>query len=208
MRRSCSTGRSNKLEDSGWVQRLCLGLLPLPPRRRVRRWTQGYPVVVTTYPLASQTLGQLRDAGELDAVHRHLPHRPGGAPDVGAHLGGPSPHGPPRPARGMGRLVYRTPMRPVGGLVSPRFKRAAQPGAPPAHCARSWGCVRDRPVAPGWSPARSAWGRCPARCARIAGTGAAPGARALRAQRQSCVRSSPSCPRSSLWAGAPEHAGT
>jgi processive 1,2-diacylglycerol beta-glucosyltransferase len=107
------------LERSGVVQQITLRLCQAA-RRRVRRWSEGYPVVVSTYPLASQTLGQLRGASELDAVtvtfltdpavHRTWVH-----PDVDHHLT------VTEATSRMGRLVYRTPMRPVGGLVSPRF---------------------------------------------------------------------------------------
>jgi len=76
--------------------------------------------VVSTYPLASQTLGQLRAAGELDAVtvtyltdpavHRMWVH-----PAIDHHLTVTDA------TSRMGRLAYRTPMRPVGGLVPVRF---------------------------------------------------------------------------------------
>jgi UDP-N-acetylglucosamine:LPS N-acetylglucosamine transferase len=108
------------LERSGWVQKITLGLCHVA-RRSVRQWSRGYPVVVSTYPLASQTLGQLSAAGELGstttvtyltdpAVHRMWVH-----PRIDHHLTVTE-----ATAR-MGRLVYRTLMRPVGGLVSPQF---------------------------------------------------------------------------------------
>jgi UDP-N-acetylglucosamine:LPS N-acetylglucosamine transferase len=107
------------LERSGWVQRITLGLCHLA-RRRVRRWARGVPVVVSTYPLASQTLGQLRAEGTMDAttvtfltdpaVHRMWVH-----PEVDYHLT------VTEATSRMGRLMYRTPMQPVGGLVSARF---------------------------------------------------------------------------------------
>lgn len=108
-----------KLERSGWVQGLTLGLCRLATGR-VRRWSRGYPVVVSTYPLASQTLGRLRATGRLDAVtvtyltdpavHRMWVH-----PGIDHHLT------VTEATSRMGRLVYRTAMQPVGGLVSPRF---------------------------------------------------------------------------------------
>jgi processive 1,2-diacylglycerol beta-glucosyltransferase len=132
------------LERAGWVQRITLGLCHLA-RRRVRRWSRGYPVVVSTYPLASQTLGQLRAAGELDAatvtyltdpaVHRMWVH-----PDVDHHLT------VTEATSRMGRLVYRTPMRPVGGLVSPRFDERLTPRRRRALRAEL-GLSADRPVA-------------------------------------------------------------
>jgi UDP-N-acetylglucosamine:LPS N-acetylglucosamine transferase len=107
------------LERSGLVRGVTLALC-FVARLRVRRWAAGYPVVVSTYPLASQTLGQLRGAGSLDgvavtfltdpAVHRMWVH-----PAIDHHLT------VTEATSRMGRLVYRTPMRPVGGLVSARF---------------------------------------------------------------------------------------
>jgi monogalactosyldiacylglycerol (MGDG) synthase len=152
----------DSLERSGWVQRLTLGLCQLA-RRRVRRWARGYPVVVSTYPLASQALGQLRAAGELDAVtatfltdpavHRMWVH-----PDVDHHLT------VTEATSRMGRLVYRTAMRPVGGLVSARFTSGCPPTSA-ANCAPSSGCAptcRSR----WWSPAHSALATYRQRCAR------------------------------------------
>jgi UDP-N-acetylglucosamine:LPS N-acetylglucosamine transferase len=107
------------LERNGWVQRLTLGLCWVA-RFRMLRWSLGRRVVVSTYPLASQTLGMLRGTGALDAVvvtyltdpavHRMWVH-----PDVDHHLT------VTEATSRMGRLAYRTPMRAVGGLVSPRF---------------------------------------------------------------------------------------
>ncbi|MDQ2709354.1 MAG: glycosyltransferase [Actinomycetota bacterium] len=109
----------DNLERTGWVQRVTL-LLCWTARFRMRRWARGREVVVSTYPLASQTLGMLRGSGELDAVvvtyltdpavHRMWVH-----PHVDHHLT------VTEATSRMGRLVYRTPMRAVGGLVSPRF---------------------------------------------------------------------------------------
>ena len=113
------------LERSGWVQRITLELCRIA-RVRVRRWAKHYPIVVSTYPLASQTLGQLRAAGELDAVtvtyltdpavHQMWVH-----PGIDHHLTVTE-----ATAR-MGRLMYQTPMRPVGGLVSARFAERPSP---------------------------------------------------------------------------------
>jgi UDP-N-acetylglucosamine:LPS N-acetylglucosamine transferase len=81
---------------------------------------------VSTYKLASQTLGELKEAGEISAtlvtfltdpaVHRMWVH-----PAVDHHVTVTE-----ATAR-MGRMVYRTPMTPVGGLVSSRF--VARPDA-------------------------------------------------------------------------------
>jgi processive 1,2-diacylglycerol beta-glucosyltransferase len=159
----------DKLEDGGWVQRLCLGLCRAA-RRRVRRWSQGYPVVVSTYPLASQTLGQLRDAGEMDAVtvtyltdpavHRMWVH-----PSVDHHFT------VTEATSRMGRLVYRTPMRPVGGLVSARFSERLSPERRLA-LREELGLRQDRPVALVVTGSLG-MGEVPGAVREIAGTGAA-----------------------------------
>lgn len=107
------------LEHAGWVQRVALGLCRMA-QREVLRWVGDHDVVVSTYMLASQTLGQLKDAGLVNAtlvtfltdpaVHRLWVH-----PAVDHHVTVTE-----ATAR-MGHLVYHTPMRAVGGLVSPRF---------------------------------------------------------------------------------------
>ncbi|MGH3886858.1 MAG: MGDG synthase family glycosyltransferase [Pseudonocardiaceae bacterium] len=113
------------LEHTGWVQRIALGLCQLA-QRDVLRWIGDHDVVVSTYMLASQTLGQLKEAGRLDAtlvtfltdpaVHRLWVH-----PAVDHHVTVTE-----ATAR-MGHLVYRTPMRAVGGLVSSRFADRPDP---------------------------------------------------------------------------------
>jgi UDP-N-acetylglucosamine:LPS N-acetylglucosamine transferase len=131
------------LERSGWVQRITLGLCHLA-RPRVRRWAKDFPVVVSTYPLASQTLGQLRGAGALDAttvtfltdpaVHRMWVH-----PEVDHHLT------VTEATSRMGRLMYRTAMQPVGGLVSARFREHPSPDLR-ASARAELGLRPDRPV--------------------------------------------------------------
>jgi processive 1,2-diacylglycerol beta-glucosyltransferase len=113
------------LEHAGWVQRVALGLCRMA-QRHVLRWVGDHDVVVSTYMLASQTLGQLKEAGLVDAtlvtfltdpaVHRLWVH-----PAVDHHVTVTE-----ATAR-MGHLVYRTPMRAVGGLVSPRFAQRPNP---------------------------------------------------------------------------------
>ncbi len=115
------------LEHAGWVQQVALRLCRMA-QRHVLRWVGDHDVVVSTYMLASQTLGQLKEAGSVNAtlvtfltdpaVHRLWVH-----PAVDHHVTVTE-----ATAR-MGHLVYRTPMQAVGGLVSPRF--AHQPD--PAH---------------------------------------------------------------------------
>lgn len=113
------------IERAGWVQRVTLGLCRVA-QRHVRRWAGDHDVVVSTYMLASQTLGQLKEAGSVDAtvvtfltdpaVHRLWVH-----PAVEHHVTVTE-----ATAR-MGHLVYRTPMRAVGGLVSERFAHRPDP---------------------------------------------------------------------------------
>lgn len=132
------------LERAGWVQAITLWLCRLA-RHRIRRWARGSQVVVSTYPLASQTLGHLRETGSLDAitvtyltdpaVHRMWVH-----PSVDHHLT------VTEATSRMGRLVYRTPMRPVGGLVSNRFTERLSPERRRALRAEL-GLSSDRPVA-------------------------------------------------------------
>ncbi|MFN2479667.1 MAG: glycosyltransferase [Pseudonocardiaceae bacterium] len=115
------------LERTGWVQNVAMWLCR-QAQREVLRWVGDHDVVVSTYMLASQTLGQLKEAGAVDAtlvtfltdpaVHRTWVHSA-----VDHHVTVTE-----ATAR-MGHLVYRTPMRAVGGLVSTRF--ADQPD--PAH---------------------------------------------------------------------------
>jgi processive 1,2-diacylglycerol beta-glucosyltransferase len=132
------------LERSGWVQRITLGLCQVA-RRKVRRWSKGFPLVVSTYPLASQTMGQLREAGELPAVtvtyltdpavHRMWVH-----PAIDHHLT------VTEATSRMGRLIYRTPMTPVGGLVPSRFGDGLTPERR-AVLRAELGLADDKPVA-------------------------------------------------------------
>lgn len=110
------------LEREGWVQRVTLGLCRVA-RFRMLRWSRGRRVVVSTYPLASQTLGMLRGDSAIEAVtvtyltdpavHRMWVH-----PEVDHHLT------VTEATSRMGRLIYRTPMRTVGGLVPAKFGKA------------------------------------------------------------------------------------
>jgi processive 1,2-diacylglycerol beta-glucosyltransferase len=113
------------LERTGWVRWVALWLCRVA-QRDVLRWVGDHNVVVSTYMLSSQTLGQLKEAGRIDAtlvtfltdpaVHRTWLHR-----TVDHHVTVTE-----ATAR-MGELVYQTPMQAVGGLVSARF---AEPVAP------------------------------------------------------------------------------
>lgn len=133
----------NSLERAGWVRRVTM-LLCWAARFPMRRWAREREVVVSTYPLASQTLGMLRASGDLDAdvvtyltdpaVHRMWVH-----PGVDHHLT------VTEATSRMGRLAYRTPMRAVGGLVPPRFG-APLPADRKATLRAELGLRDDRPV--------------------------------------------------------------
>jgi UDP-N-acetylglucosamine:LPS N-acetylglucosamine transferase len=109
------------IERGTWVHRVVDGVCRVA-QRRVGRWAEGFPVVVSTYFLASQSLGELRRAGRLDAtvvtyltdpaVHRLWVH-----PDVDHHVT------VTEATAAMGTREFGVPMRPVGGLVSRAFER-------------------------------------------------------------------------------------
>jgi processive 1,2-diacylglycerol beta-glucosyltransferase len=113
------------LERTGWVRRVALWLCKVA-RRDVLRWVGDHDVVVSTYMLASQTLGQLKEVGLVNAtlvtfltdpaVHRTWVH-----PAVDHHLT------VTEATAQMGQEVYHTPMQAVGGLVSPRFAEPVDP---------------------------------------------------------------------------------
>jgi processive 1,2-diacylglycerol beta-glucosyltransferase len=113
------------LERTGWVRRVTLWLCKVA-QRDVLRWVGDHDVVVSTYMLSSQTLGQLKEAGKINAtlvtfltdpaVHRTWIH-----PAVDHHVTVTE-----ATAR-MGEQVYQTPMRAVGGLVSARFAEPVDP---------------------------------------------------------------------------------
>ena len=113
------------LERTGWVRGVALWLCKIA-QRDVLRWVGDHDVVVSTYMLSSQTLGQLKEAGRINAtlvtfltdpaVHRTWVH-----PAVDHHVTVTE-----ATAR-MGEQVYQTPMRAVGGLVSPRFAEPVDP---------------------------------------------------------------------------------
>jgi processive 1,2-diacylglycerol beta-glucosyltransferase len=113
------------LERTGWVRWVALWLCRVA-QRDVLRWVGDHDVVVSTYMLSSQTLGQLKEAGQINAtlvtfltdpaVHRTWVHRA-----VDHHVTVTE-----ATAR-MGQLVYQTPMQAVGGLVSPKFADPVDP---------------------------------------------------------------------------------
>jgi processive 1,2-diacylglycerol beta-glucosyltransferase len=113
------------LERTGWVRWVALWLCRVA-QRDVLRWVGDHDVVVSTYMLSSQTLGQLKEAGRINAtlvtfltdpaVHRTWVHRA-----VDHHVTVTE-----ATAR-MGELVYQTPMQAVGGLVSAKFAEPVGP---------------------------------------------------------------------------------
>ncbi|PZG17477.1 hypothetical protein C1I95_15580 [Micromonospora craterilacus] len=132
------------IERGNWVHRAVDGMCHLA-QRQIGRWAAGYPVVVSTYPLASQSLGQLRGAGRLTAtavtyltdpaVHRLWVH-----PDVDHHLT------VTEATAAMGTREFGVPMRAVGGLVSPAFEQV-HTAAQRVAIRRSVGLPVDRRVA-------------------------------------------------------------
>jgi processive 1,2-diacylglycerol beta-glucosyltransferase len=113
------------LERTGWVRRVALWLCKIG-QRDVLRWVGDHDVVVSTYMLSSQTLGQLKEAGRINAtlvtfltdpaVHRTWVHS---AVDYHVTV--------TEATAQMGQREYGTPMRAVGGLVSPRFAEPVDP---------------------------------------------------------------------------------
>jgi UDP-N-acetylglucosamine:LPS N-acetylglucosamine transferase len=113
------------LERTGWVRRVALWLCKVA-QRDVLRWVGDHDVVVSTYMLSSQTLGQLKEAGLVSAtlvtfltdpaVHRTWVH-----PAVDHHVT------VTEATAQMGERDYHTPMQAVGGLVSPRFAEQVDP---------------------------------------------------------------------------------
>lgn len=113
------------LERTGWVRRATLWMCKVA-QPDVLRWVGDHDVVVSTYMLASQTLGQLKDAGRVNAtlvtfltdpaVHLTWVH-----PAIDHHVT------VTEATAQMGERDYHTPMHAVGGLVSPRFAEQVDP---------------------------------------------------------------------------------
>jgi processive 1,2-diacylglycerol beta-glucosyltransferase len=113
------------LERTGWVRSVALWLCRIA-QRDVLRWAADKDVVVSTYMLSSQTLGQLKEAGRINAtlvtfltdpaVHRTWIH-----PAVDHHVT------VTEATAEMGLREYHTPMQAVGGLVSERFAESVDP---------------------------------------------------------------------------------
>ncbi|NMH97571.1 glycosyltransferase [Pseudonocardia sp. K10HN5] len=130
------------LEHRRWVQLTVLRFCRLS-EGVVRRWASGADVVVSTYPLASQTLGRLRAAGLLTvpavtfltdpAAHRMWCH-----PDVDMHLTVTS-------ATVTDGSRYGVALRAAGALAEPRFSRSVLP-ADRARIRAELGVEGDEPV--------------------------------------------------------------
>ena len=115
----------HSLERRRWVQGigewLCRSAEPT-----VRRWARGADVVVSTYPLASQTLGALRERGEVGtaatfltdpAAHRLWCHR-----GVDRHLTVTA-------ATAIDGARYGVELEATGALADPRFSRRVDTAA-------------------------------------------------------------------------------
>jgi hypothetical protein len=108
------------LEQRRWLQRIAEGLCR-SAEPAVQRWSRGADVVVSTYPLASQTLGQMRRQETLavpavtfltdPAVHRLWCH-----PDVDEHL-------TVTPATANDGARYGVALRAAGPLCASGFSR-------------------------------------------------------------------------------------
>lgn len=110
----------DSLEHRRWLLRvadgLCRSAVPA-----VQRWSDGADVVVSTYPLASQTLGQMRRNRTLDApavtfLTDPAAHRLWCHPDVDEHL-------TVTPATAVDGARYGVALRAAGPLCLPRFSR-------------------------------------------------------------------------------------
>lgn len=117
-----------------------------PASRTVARWSRErpYSVVVSTYPLASQTLGRLREQGKISCpVVSYLtdpaPHRSWVHAAVDQHLTVTAE------AARQGVAVYGVPMEAAGPLVPARFRRGSPGGA--VRLRRELGLPLDRRVA-------------------------------------------------------------
>lgn len=108
------------LEQRRWLLRVADGLCR-SAEPAVRRWCRDADVVVSTYPLASQTLGRMRREKTLTApavtfLTDPAAHRLWCHPDVDEHL-------TVTPATADDGARYGVTLRAAGPLCSPRFSR-------------------------------------------------------------------------------------
>lgn len=109
----------NCAENASWMAGL-IGWMCWLARRKVRRWTADASVVVSTFPFASQTIGQLKAAGTLTVpavtyLTDPAPHRLWIHTSVEYHLTVTAA------TATTGSRVYDVPMRASGGLVADGF---------------------------------------------------------------------------------------
>ncbi len=114
------------LERRRWAQSVAAWFCGLA-QSSVRGWVGGADVIVSTYPLASQTLGQLRQRGQLvDPVVTFLTdpaaHRTWIHPSVDEHLTVTAATAAHAAAH------YPVSLRAVGALTEPRFRDAVESG--------------------------------------------------------------------------------
>jgi len=107
------------LERPGWVRWVGL-LIPRYAARQVARWSAGATAVVSTYPLASQSIALLVQRGEMTVPTTTYLTDPSVhfmwvSPHIGRHL-----TSLPATAR-IGEQVYAVPMTVAGPLVPDRF---------------------------------------------------------------------------------------
>lgn len=107
------------LDRPGWVRRVTL-LIPRYAARQVARWSAGASAVVSTYPLASQSIALLIQRRELTVPTTTYLTDPSVhfmwvSPHIGRHL-----TSLPATAR-IGEQVYAVPMTVAGPLVPDRF---------------------------------------------------------------------------------------
>ncbi len=108
------------IEHRRWVRFAVVSFCKLA-EHAVRAWTAGADVVVSTYPLASQTLGELRAAGRLDApavtfLTDPAAHRLWCHPSVDLHLAVTA-------ATVADGDRYGVALHAVGALTQPRFSQ-------------------------------------------------------------------------------------
>lgn len=113
-------------EHRYWMRRV-VEIMCWAARRRIRVWSRDAAVIVSTFPFASQTLGQLKRVGVLTtpvityltdpAAHRLWVH-----PDIDHHLTVTDA------TASTGSQQYGVPMQAVGGLVAAAFARTRTPG--------------------------------------------------------------------------------
>lgn len=132
------------LEHPGTVRRVTEGICT-SAEAALSRWSAGADVVVSTYPLAGRTLGELRRSGRLTATAITYLTDPAAHalwchPDVDLHLTVTR-----ATARDAGR--YGVDAVAAGPLCAPGFRAHADPGGPRTGVRAALGLPPDVPVA-------------------------------------------------------------